>query len=403
MKTIYLDHSATTPALPEVVQTMIPYLREQYGNASSIYRIGRESRKSVEEARRQVANLIGAEPEEIFFTSGGTEADNMAIFGVVAACGEKGKHIITTRMEHHAILHPCEQLEKRGYDVTYLNPDPKGLLRVEDIKKAIRADTFLISIMHVNNEVGTIQPIEEIGLIAREKGIIFHTDAVQSVGKIPVDVKKLGVDLMSLSAHKIYGPKGIGALFIRRNTTIDPFIFGGGQERKRRPGTENVPGIVGFGKAAEIAQRDLPADMERITYLRDKLIDGILSSIPYTQLNGDRQKRIPNNANFSFRFVEGESLLLMLDMKNIAASSGSACTSGSTDPSHVLLAMGIPFEIAFGSLRFTLGKENTEEDIDYVLKVLPLIVERLRAMSPTTIQGQNGGDNKKEGTLCTTR
>ncbi|MDD2497565.1 MAG: cysteine desulfurase NifS [Desulfitobacteriaceae bacterium] len=403
MKTIYLDHSATTPALPEVVQTMIPYLREQYGNASSIYRIGRESRKSVEEARRQVANLIGAEPEEIFFTSGGTEADNMAIFGVVAACGEKGKHIITTRMEHHAILHPCEQLEKRGYDVTYLNPDPKGLLRVEDIKKAIRADTFLISIMHVNNEVGTIQPIEEIGLIAREKGIIFHTDAVQSVGKIPVDVKKLGVDLMSLSAHKIYGPKGIGALFIRRNTTIDPFIFGGGQERKRRPGTENVPGIVGFGKAAEIAQRDLPADMERITYLRDKLIDGILSSIPYTQLNGDRQKRIPNNANFSFRFVEGESLLLMLDMKNIAASSGSACTSGSTDPSHVLLAMGIPFEIAFGSLRFTLGKENTEEDIDYVLKVLPLIVERLRAMSPTTIQGQNGGDDKKEGTLCTTR
>ncbi|MGI6065432.1 MAG: cysteine desulfurase NifS [Bacillota bacterium] len=403
MQTIYLDHSATTPVLPEVLHTMLPFLREHYGNASSIYRIGRESRKAVEEARRQVANLIGSETDEIYFTSGGTEADNMAVFGAVAASGEKGKHIITSRMEHHAILHPCEELEKRGYEVTYLSPDDKGLIRVEDLKNAVRDDTILITIMHVNNEVGTIQPIREIGQIAREKGIIFHTDAVQSVGKIPVDVKELGVDLLSLSAHKIYGPKGVGALFIRRNTSIAPVLFGGGQERKRRPGTENVPGIVGFGKAAEIAQRDLAVDRERITYLRDKLIDGILSSISHTQLNGDRQKRIPHNANFSFRFVEGESLLLMLDMQNIAASSGSACTSGSTDPSHVLLAMGIPFDVAFGSLRFTLGKENTEEDIDYVLKVLPPIVERLRAMSPTAIQGQNWGDDKKEGALCTTR
>lgn len=399
MKTVYLDHSATTPVLPEVVETMLPFFADHFGNASSIYKIGRESKKAVEDARVQVAELIGAKPEEIFFMSGGTEADNMAVFGVAAAQGKKrnkGKHIITSAIEHHAIMHPCEKLEKDGYKVTYLPVDHQGIVRAEDVKNAITDETILITIMQVNNEVGTIQPIAEIGKIAKEKGIIFHTDAVQSVGKIPVNVEELGVDLLSMSSHKIYGPKGIGALFIRKNTPIEPLIFGGGQERKRRPGTENVPGIVGFGKAAQIAGRDLHADMEKITGLRDKLIDGIFSSIDHVQLNGHREKRIPGNANFSFQFIEGESLLLMLDMKNICASSGSACTSGSTDPSHVLLAMGIPFEIAFGSLRFTLGKENTREEIDYVIKELPHIVEKLRAMSPAAMLLQKGAEERKE-------
>lgn len=381
MRRVYLDHSATTPLRPEVVEAMQVALTEQFGNPSSIHSFGRAAKKLIEEAREQVALLIGAKPEEIVFTSGGTEADNMAVIGAALANQKKGKHIITSSIEHHALLDSCHWLEKNGFEVTYLPVDRDGLVRVEDVLAAIRDDTILISIMHVNNEVGTIQPIEEIGKIAKERGIIFHSDAVQSVGKIPVDVNDLQVDLLTLSAHKIYGPKGIGALYIRKGTKIQPIHFGGGQERKRRPGTENVPGIVGFGKACELARRDLPEE-QKLAVLRDKLIDGLLERIPDCQLNGHRTKRVPTNVNVSIRYVEGESMLLSLDLVGIAASSGSACTSGSLDPSHVLLAMGICHEIAHGSLRMTLGRDNTEEDIDYVLEHLPKIVERLRKMSP---------------------
>ncbi|HHY60133.1 MAG TPA: cysteine desulfurase NifS [Clostridia bacterium] len=381
MRRVYLDHSATTPLRPEVVEAMQVALTEQFGNPSSIHSFGRAAKKLIEEAREQVALLIGAKPEEIVFTSGGTEADNMAVIGTALANQKKGKHIITSSIEHHALLDSCHWLEKNGFEVTYLPVDRDGLVRVEDVLAAIRDDTILISIMHVNNEVGTIQPIEEIGKIAKERGIIFHSDAVQSVGKIPVDVNDLQVDLLTLSAHKIYGPKGIGALYIRKGTKIQPIHFGGGQERKRRPGTENVPGIVGFGKACELARRDLPEE-QKLAVLRDKLIDGLLERIPDCQLNGHRTKRVPTNVNVSIRYVEGESMLLSLDLVGIAASSGSACTSGSLDPSHVLLAMGICHEIAHGSLRMTLGRDNTEEDIDYVLEHLPKIVERLRKMSP---------------------
>lgn len=360
---------------------MMVAMTEQFGNPSSVHSFGRAAKKALEEAREQVAQLIGAEPREIVFTSGGTEADNLAIIGTAMANQKKGKHIITSSIEHHALLDSCKWLEKNGFEVTYLPVTDKGLVRVEDLVAALRDDTILISIMHVNNEVGTIQPIEEIGKIARERGIIFHTDAVQSVGKIPVDVNELQVDLLSLSAHKIYGPKGVGALYIRKGTRVEPRNFGGGQERKRRPGTENLPGIVGFGKAAELARINLPEE-QKLILLRDKLIDGLLERIPDIQLNGDREKRIPTNVNVSIRFLEGEALLLSMDLKGIAASSGSACTSGSLDPSHVLLAMGICHEIAHGSLRMTLGRDNTEEDIDYVLEELPPIVERLRSMSP---------------------
>lgn len=383
MRRVYLDHSATTPVRPEVLEAMLPFLKDAaFGNPSTVYSYGREAKKALEEAREKVANLIGARPEEIFFTSGGTEADNLALIGTAAANEKKGRHIITSSIEHHAVLHPAQYLLRHGFKVTFLPVTPEGLVRVEDVEKAITDETILISVMHVNNEVGTIQPIKEIGKLARERGIIFHTDAVQSVGKLPVNVDELGVDLLSASGHKIYGPKGVGCLYIRKGTRIDPILYGGAQERKRRPGTENMPGIVGFGRAAELAGRELESEMGRLQALRDKLIDGILTRIEDVQLNGDPRQRVATNANFSFRYVEGESMLLSLDMKGICASSGSACTSGSLDPSHVLLAMGIPHEVAHGSVRMTLGRDNTEEDIDYVLEVMPEIVARLRAMSP---------------------
>ncbi|MDK2816379.1 MAG: cysteine desulfurase [Moorella sp. (in: firmicutes)] len=383
MRRVYLDHSATTPVRPEVLDAMLPFLKEDaFGNPSTIYSYGREAKKALDEAREKVAGLIGARPEEIFFTSGGTEADNLALIGTATANEKKGRHIITSSIEHHAVLHTAQYLMRLGFKVTFLPVTPEGLVRVEDVEEAITPETILISVMHVNNEVGTIQPIKEIGQLARERGIIFHTDAVQSVGKIPVNVDELNVDLLSASSHKIYGPKGVGCLYIRKGTRINPILHGGAQERKRRPGTENMPGIVGFGRAAELAGQELPQEMKRLQALRDKLIDGIMNRIEDVQLNGDREKRVATNANFSFRYVEGESLLLSLDMKGICASSGSACTSGSLDPSHVLLAMGIPHEVAHGSVRMTLGRDNTEADIDYVLEVMPEIVARLRAMSP---------------------
>ncbi|APC08852.1 cysteine desulfurase NifS [Neomoorella thermoacetica] len=383
MRRVYLDHSATTPVRPEVLEAMLPFLKDEaFGNPSTVYSYGREAKKALEEAREKVANLIGARPEEIFFTSGGTEADNLALIGTAAANEKKGRHIITSSIEHHAVLHTAQYLLRHGFKVTFLPVTPEGLVRVEDVEKAITDETILISIMHVNNEVGTIQPIKEIGKLARERGIIFHTDAVQSVGKLPVNVDELGVDLLSASGHKIYGPKGIGCLYIRKGTKINPILYGGAQERKRRPGTENMPGIVGFGRAAELAGQELESEMERLQALRDKLIDGILTRIEDVQLNGDPRQRVATNANFSFRYCEGESILLSLDMKGICASSGSACTSGSLDPSHVLLAMGIPHEVAHGSVRMTLGRENKEEDIDYVLEVMPEIIARLRSMSP---------------------
>ena len=382
MRRVYLDHSATTPVRKEVIEIMQHYLEESWGNPSTLYSFGREAKKGLEEARERVAKLIGAVPQEIIFTSGGTEADNMAIIGAARANEKKGKHIITSSIEHHAALDAAKYLEKHGYEVTFLPVTFEGLIKLDDVKKAIRDDTALISIMHVNNEIGTIQPIAEIGKLAREKGIIFHTDAVQSVGKIPVDVHDLHVDLLSISSHKIYGPKGVGALYVRKGTRISPLVFGGGQERKRRPGTENMPGIVGFGLAAELIGQEMEVESRRERKLRDKLIEGILNSIPDVQLNGDREQRAPNNVNVSVRYIEGESLLLSLDMQGIAASSGSACTSGSLDPSHVLLSLGLTHEVAHGSLRMTLGKETTEEDVDYVLDVLPGIVVRLRNMSP---------------------
>ncbi|MGI6553710.1 MAG: cysteine desulfurase NifS [Bacillota bacterium] len=381
MRTVYLDHSATTPVRPEVAEVMAKYLTQYFGNPSSIHGFGRIGKKALEEAREQVARLIGARPEEIVFTSGGTEADNLAIIGAALANRKKGNHVIISSIEHHAALDSGKYLEKQGFEVSYLPVDREGLVHVDDVENLLRPETILISVMHVNNEVGTIQPIEEIGKLARVRGVIFHSDAVQSVGKIPVDVNSLNVDLLSASAHKIYGPKGVGCLYIRKGTKIEPGQHGGGQERKRRPGTENLPGIVAFGKAAELAHLELDQE-EKLVYLRDKLINGIMDLIPHVQLNGHPIKRVPGNVNVSIRYVEGESLLLNLDMKGIAASSGSACTSGSLDPSHVLLAMGLPHEIAHGSLRMTLGRDNTEEDINYVLEVLPPIVERLRAMSP---------------------
>jgi cysteine desulfurase len=377
-----MDHSATTPVRPEVAQVVTKYFTETFGNASSVHAFGREARKGVETAREQIANLIKAKPEEIFFTSGGTEADNMAIIGTALANKDKGKHIITTQIEHHAVLDTCKYLEKQGFEVTYLPVDAEAMLDMETLKKAIRKDTILITIMHVNNEVGTILPIKEIGAIAKENNILFHVDAVQSFGKLPINVNQMNIDMLSASGHKIYAPKGIGCLFLRKGTKLSPIMFGGAQERKRRPGTENVPGIVGFGLAAELAGKEMEEENKRLTKLRDKLIDGILEKIPESQLNGHRTQRLPGNVNVSLRYIEGESLLLMLDLKGIAASSGSACTSGSLDPSHVLMAMGICHEIAHGSLRLTLGKINTEEDIDYVLEVLPEIVEKLREMSP---------------------
>ncbi|NLT96191.1 MAG: cysteine desulfurase NifS [Clostridia bacterium] len=399
MRRVYLDHSATTPVRPEVVQLVNKYLTETFGNPSSVHAFGREARKGVETAREQIAALIKAKPEEIFFTSGGTEADNMAIVGTAMANQTKGKHIITTQIEHHAVLDTCKSLIKQGFEVTFLPVNPDATIDLELLKSSIRDDTILITMMHVNNEVGTILPIKEVGQIAKEKGIIFHVDAVQSFGKLPIDVNEMNIDLLSASGHKIYALKGTGCLYIRKGTKIAPLFFGGSQERKRRPGTENVPGIVAFGLAAHLAGQEMEAEAERLTKLRDKLIDGILEKIPNVQLNGHRTNRLPGHVNVSIRYIEGESLLLMLDMKGIAASSGSACTSGSLDPSHVLLAMGIPHEIAHGSLRMTLGKGTTEEDVDYVLEVLPEIVEKLRSMSP--LYNSMKLENNEECSKCT--
>ncbi|MFS8501526.1 MAG: cysteine desulfurase NifS [Caldicoprobacter sp.] len=387
---IYMDHAATTYTKQEVLEEMMPYFKEVYGNPSSVHSFGREARKAVDLARERTAAALNASPEEIYFTAGGTESDNWAIKGVALANKDRGNHIITTSIEHHAVLHTCQYLEKMGFEVTYLPVDSYGLVDPEQVKEAITDKTILISVMFANNEIGTIEPIKEIGQIARERGIYFHTDAVQAVGQVPIDVKDMNIDLLSLSAHKFYGPKGVGALYIRKGVKLHPFMHGGAQERNRRAGTENVPGIVGLGKAIELATSNLEETSKRLTAMRDRLISGVLNNIEYVRLNGHPTKRLPCNANFSFEFIEGESLLLSLDMKGIAASSGSACTSGSLDPSHVLLAIGLPHEIAHGSLRLTLGDDNTDEDIDYVLEVLPGIVNRLREMSPLFVQ-QKGG------------
>jgi cysteine desulfurase len=382
VRKVYLDNAATTPVHPDVVEIMVRYMAEDFGNASSIHSFGREARKAVDEARERVAALIGAPPRAIVFTSGGTEADNLAIRGVAYAGRDRGNHIITSAVEHHAVLHTCEYLEKEGFEVTVLPVDDHGMIAAEDVRRALRPTTTLVSIMHANNEVGTIQPIAAIGRICSEAGVVFHCDGVQAVGQIPVDVDELLVDLYSFSAHKMYGPKGTGALYVRAGTKLVPQALGGGHEGKRRAGTEGVPGIAGLGKAAELARAELPERAAHVSRLRDQLIDGVLSRIEHVRLNGHPTLRLPNNANLSVEFVEGESILLNLDMKGIAASSGSACTSGALLPSHVLMAMGLSHELAHGSLRMTLGRQNTVEDVDYVLRVLPEIVTRLRAMSP---------------------
>lgn len=381
-KYIYMDNAATTPVKKEVLEEMIPYFTEKYGNPSSVYSLGSISKRAVEDAREKVAKAINADKREIFFTGGGSEADNWAIKGIAYANKNKGNHIITTKIEHHAILHTCEYLQKNGFEVTYLDVDEYGMINLDQLKDAITDKTILISIMFANNEIGTIQPIKEIGEIAKENKIYFHTDAVQAMGHIKIDVKEMNIDLLSMSSHKFYGPKGIGALYIKQGVKIDSLISGGAQERNRRAGTENVPAIVGMGKAIELAYENLDEHNERLIFLRDSLIEKIQSNISYVRLNGHPTKRLPGNVNMCFRFIEGESLLLSLDMEGIAGSSGSACTSGSLDPSHVLLAIGLPHEIAHGSLRLSLGDFNTEEEIDYVVEKLVKIVDRLRMMSP---------------------
>lgn len=381
-KIIYLDNAATTKTAPEVVEAMIPYFSEHYGNPSSLYSVAAESKKGVENGRKQIADVIGAKQEEIYFTAGGTEADNWALKAAAEAYKNKGNHIITSKIEHHAVLHTCQYLEKHGIEVTYLDVDENGVVKLDELKKAIRPTTILISIMFANNEIGTIQPVKEIGAIAKEHGILFHTDAVQAFGQLPINVDELNIDMLSSSAHKINGPKGIGFLYIRKGVKIRSFIHGGAQERKRRAGTENVPGIVGYGVAAQRAAQTMKERTEKEIELRDYLIERVTREVPYTRLNGHPTDRLPNNANFSFQFIEGESLLIMLDGKGICGSSGSACTSGSLDPSHVLLAIGLPHEIAHGSLRLTLSEETTKEELDYVVDEVKKIVERLRNMSP---------------------
>lgn len=381
-KRIYVDHSATTPLRKEVLDAMMPYLTENFGNASSIYAEGRESKKAIETAREQVAKAIGASPKEIYFTGSGTESDNWAIRGAVRALAKKGNHIITSAVEHHAVLHTCKALEKEGVEVTYLPVDEYGMVSPESVKDAITDKTILITVMFANNEIGTVMPIAEIGKIARENGILFHTDAVQAIGMEEIDVDKMNVDLLSLTSHKFYGPKGIGALYIRQGVKIGRLLEGGAQERNQRAGTENVAAIVGMGKAIELATADIPGHTDKLRALRDAYISEVLEKIPFTRLNGHPAKRLASNANISFEFIEGESLLLMLDMKGIAGSSGSACTSGSLDPSHVLLAIGLKHEIAHGSLRVTFGDGNTMEDVRYIVDALVEIVARLRSMSP---------------------
>ena len=382
MKRIYLDHAATTPVHPAVIKAMEPYFGEKFGNPSSIHFFGQEAKAAIELSRDKVASLIKAGREEIFFTSGGTESDNWAVIGAAYANEKKGKHIITTPIEHHAVIEPVEFLKKRGWDVTYLPIDKYGVVDPSDVKNAMTDKTVLVSVMHGNNEIGTIEPIADISKIVKAGGAVFHTDAVQTAGSIEVDVDKLGIDLLSISAHKFYGPKGTGALYIRKGTKIEKYIIGGGQEKGRRASTENVPGIVGFGVSSELAASEMRGRIKHLIPLRDRLIKGVLDKIEDSILNGHPTSRLPNNANFCVKFIEGESMLLNLDIQGIAASSGSACTSGSLDPSHVLLAIGVPHEFAHGSLRFTLGRLTTEKDIDQVLKVLPDIVMKLRAMSP---------------------
>ncbi len=379
---IYVDHSATTPVKPEVLEAMLPYFGQVYGNASTVYLEGREAKKAVEAARESVAKAIKADPKEIFFTGSGTEADNWAIRGVAAANKGKGNHIITSAVEHHAVLHTCQDLEKEGFEVTYLPVDEFGMASPEAVRDAIRENTILVTIMTANNEIGTIMPIEEIGRITREAGVLFHTDAVQAIGMIDIDVERMNIDLLSLTGHKFYGPKGTGALYVRKGVKINNFITGGAQERSKRAGTENTAAIVGLGKAIELATADVSGHAENLRGMRDRFIDRILDEIPYTRLNGHRTERLAGNSNISFEFIEGESLLLMLDMQGISASSGSACTSGSLDPSHVLLAIGLKHEVAHGSLRVSFGESNTMEDVDRIVDSLKMIVARLREMSP---------------------
>lgn len=381
-KMIYLDNAATTKVADSVVDAMLPYFKEYYGNASSIYQLGAKSKEALDESREYIAGTLGAKTNEIYFTAGGSESDNWAIKATADAYAQKGKHIITSAIEHHAVLHTCEYLEKHGYEVTYVGVDENGVIKLDELKAAIRPDTILISVMFANNEIGTIQPIKEIGEIAKEHDILFHTDAVQAYAQVPINVDEMHIDMLSASGHKLNGPKGIGFLYIRKGIKIRSFVHGGQQERGRRAGTENIPGIVGLAAAAKRSFSMLEEKMKKEIELRDYLISRIEAEIPYCRLNGDRKKRLPNNVNFSFQFIEGESMLILLDSKGIAASSGSACTSGSLDPSHVLLAIGLPHEIAHGSLRLTLSEENTKEEIDYVVEQLTAILERLRSMSP---------------------
>lgn len=381
-QTIYLDNAATTRTNPQVVEAMLPYFTENYGNPSSVYEFSAPSKEIIASARETIAESLGARPAEIYFTAGGTESDNWAIKAVAEAYGDKGKHIITSKIEHHAVLHTCEYLEKRGFEITYVDVDENGIIKLDELRKAVRPDTILISVMFANNEIGTIEPVKEIGRIAREHGILFHTDAVQAYGHIPIHVDEYNIDMLSSSAHKLNGPKGIGFLYIRTGIKMRSFVHGGAQERKRRGGTENVPGIAGYKKAVEMAMASMEEREKKERELRDYLIERVMAEVPYVRLNGHRTKRLANNANFAFQFIEGESLLIMLDSSGICGSSGSACTSGSLDPSHVLLAIGLPHEIAHGSLRLTVSSENTIEEIDFVVERIKEIVKRLRDMSP---------------------
>ena len=381
-KCIYMDNAATTQVYPEVFDAMKAYFTEFYGNPSSIYSFAGNSKKAVEDARKTIADFLGARTEEIYFTGGGSESDNWALKATADAYANKGKHIITSKIEHHAILHTCEYLEKKGFEVTYLDVDENGFVNPADVEKAIRPDTILVSIMTANNEIGTIEPIAEIGKIAKDHGVLFHTDAVQAFGHIPMNVDEMNIDMLSASGHKINGPKGIGIMYIRKGVKIGSFVHGGAQERQRRAGTHNVPGIVGIGKAVELARDNMKERMEYETKLRDHLISRVMEEIPYAKLNGDKVKRLPNNVNVCFRFIEGESMLILLDQNGVCGSSGSACTSGSLDPSHVLLAIGLPHEIAHGSLRLTLSEKNTMEEVDFTVDKLKGIIERLRSMSP---------------------
>lgn len=394
MKNVYFDNAATTRVDSRVLEKMLPYFSERYGNASAIYALGRESKKAIEDSRDKVAKVINAEQSEIYFTGGGSESDNTAILGVAYSYRKKGNHIITSKIEHPAVLNTCKKLEREGFDVSYIDVDENGFIKLDELEKSIRDTTILITVMFANNEIGTIQPIEEIGKIAKKHGIIFHTDAVQAIGSLKIDVEKMNIDMLSMSAHKFYGPKGIGALYVKKTVKFEKFINGGHQEKNKRAGTENVPAIIGMGEAITLAYSELDEHNKKIKELRDYYIDQIVKRIPYTRINGDLEKRLPGNANISFRYIEGEGILLNLDLKGICASSGSACTSGSLDPSHVLLAIGLPHEIAHGSIRISIGKYNTKEEIDYLIDNLVEIIQRLRNMSPLYEEFIEKGKNK---------